>query len=90
MYILSLPLSLSVLVSHLSGEVHADIQHNELVLFNCDGGVEEVEIEAQGGVVAGDLKVRNTELHSMLNIYPLTHSLTHSLSILLISTVKFT
>ena len=59
-------LFISVLVSHLKSEVHADIQESELVLFLCDGYVHEIEVDAQGGVVAGNMKIRNTEVNGEL------------------------
>lgn len=54
----------SVILSHLQCLSHADIQHNQLMLFVCDGGIEEMEIDAEGGVVAGDLTIKGTLLHS--------------------------
>ena len=32
------------------------------MFFDADGTLEEFEIDAQGGVVAGNLKVKNTRL----------------------------
>ena len=52
------------MLNHLQGHSHADVQHNELVLFQCDGEIEEMEGDAQGGVVAGDLTIKDTQLHS--------------------------
>ena len=56
-------LLISVLVSHLKSEAHADIQESELVLFHCDAYVHEIEMDAQGGVVAGNMKIRSTEIN---------------------------
>ena len=44
--------------------MHADVQHNELILFNTDGGVEDMEIDAEGGVVAGNIIVKGTSVNS--------------------------
>ena len=57
---------ISVLVSHLKSEAHADIQESELVLFQCDVYVHEIEVDAQGGVVAGNMKIKNTEVNGEL------------------------
>ena len=55
-----------MLVSHLKSEAHANIQESELVLFHCDAYVHEVEMDAQGGVVAGNMKIRNTGINGKL------------------------
>ena len=56
----------SVLVSHLKCEGHADIQHNELVLLSCDGAIAEIEGEAKGGVLAGNVNIGSTKIKGML------------------------
>ena len=53
-------------MSHLKCEGHADIQHNELVLLSCDGAIGEVEGEAQGGVLAGNVKIGSTEIKGIV------------------------
>ena len=57
-----------MLVSHLKSEAHADIQESELILCHCDGFIHEIEVDAQGGVVAGNMKIRNTELNGELHV----------------------
>ena len=49
-------------MSHLKCEAHADIQHNELVFLSCVGAIEEIEGEAQGGVLAGNVKLGSAEI----------------------------
>ena len=51
-------------MSHLNGHAHADIKDNELVFLDVDGTLEELEIDAQGGVVAGNLRVKDTIISS--------------------------
>lgn len=45
---------------------HADIKDNELVFMDVDGTLEDFEIDAQGGVVAGNVKVQNTAVSCKL------------------------
>ena len=52
-----------MLVTHLKCEAHADISHNELVLFNFDGRLEKGEVDARGGVVAGSILMENVQTH---------------------------
>lgn len=49
-------------MSDLNCEAHVNVQHNELVLLNCNGVLKDAEIEAQGGVLAGNLKVENVDI----------------------------
>ncbi len=36
-------------------EAHCDVQHNELVLLEMDGKLEKGELDARGGVIAGNI-----------------------------------
>jgi hypothetical protein len=55
-----------VILSHLQGHAHCDIKDNELALFVCDCGIEKMELNAQGGVVAGDIAITHSALHGMI------------------------
>lgn len=48
---------------------HADIKDNELVFMDVDATLEDFEIDAQGGVVAGNLKVRDTAVSCELQVH---------------------
>lgn len=39
------------------------MQQNKLVLFACNGGIEEIDVTAEGGVVAGNLAMKALQLH---------------------------
>ena len=46
----------------MRAEAHADIKDNELVFLDVDSVLEEFEIDAQGGVVAGNLTIKDASL----------------------------
>lgn len=51
----------SLLLSHLKCTTHADVSHNELVLFNLDGCMEKGELDARGGMIAGSVLVEDIQ-----------------------------
>lgn len=53
----------SLLVTHLKCEGHADISHNELVLLQVDTKLDKGELDARGGVIAGAILVENIQAH---------------------------
>ena len=53
----------SLLVTHLKCQAHADISHNELVMFNLDGRMVKGEVDARGGVIAGSILMEDVQAH---------------------------
>ena len=60
---LSCPSICSLVVTHLNLELHMDISHNELVLMNLDACIEKGEVDARGGVVAGNILMKDAFAH---------------------------
>lgn len=52
----------SILFSHVHGIGHANVHQNKLILLMCNGGIEEIDFTAEGGVVAGDLAMKLLQL----------------------------
>ena len=50
-------------MTHLKCEAHLDISRNELVLFNLDGRLVRGEVDARGGVIAGNVLVEDVLAH---------------------------
>ena len=53
-------------MTHLKCEAHADVSHNELVLFNLDAKMEKGEVDARGGFVAGSILMEEVQAHGLL------------------------
>ena len=62
----------SILLSHVHGICHADVHQNKLILLMCNGGIEEIDFTAEGGVVAGDLTMKMLQLHGKYIVVVIT------------------
>ena len=56
-------ISLSLLVTHLKCEGHADVSHNELVLLQVATKLDKGELDVRGGVIAGAVLIENIQAH---------------------------
>ena len=73
--------SLSLVVTHLQCQVHADVGHNELVLLRLSGKMEKGEVDARGGVVAGTILMQDVQAQGILSDCRncIGHDIPHSL-----------
>ncbi len=51
----------SLLVTQFRCEAHCDVQHNELVLLEMDGKLDKGELDARGGVIAGNILMKGAQ-----------------------------
>jgi len=58
----------SLLVSQLRLAAHCDVQHNELVLLEADGKLDRGELDARGGVIAGNVVMIGAQTHGVFPI----------------------
>ena len=55
-------ISASIVLTHFGIRSHADILENELVQLTAKAFVSNVNVDARGGVVAGEINISNAQI----------------------------
>ncbi len=71
----------SLLVTQFRCEAHCDVQHNELVLLEMDGKLDKGELDARGGVIAGNILMKGAQARGEPKYKCLITSVPYSITI---------